>query len=57
MSRKWSMALVGANGTVGRQIIEILEEREFRSARSDTCPAAASERSWNSRGNRWWWKG
>jgi aspartate-semialdehyde dehydrogenase len=29
MSTKWSLALAGATGEVGRQIIEILEERNF----------------------------
>ena len=29
MSRRWNIAVVGATGTVGRQLIECLEERGF----------------------------
>ena len=29
MSKKFNVAIVGATGAVGRQMLEILEEREF----------------------------
>ena len=53
MGKLWNVAVVGATGIGGRQIMEFLEEREFPSERSHFWGAAgAPVRPWSSRGHR-----